>query len=77
MVRRRRGGAGTYHLKDRKFTAFELLAVGDRWGGTGCNHRHNDPDPLGIALTLARDTPGERLPPGFLGRYGWEPPKRD
>ena len=50
------------------FTAFELVAVGQRWGASQYNNRADDlgPQPMGIAFTLAGDTPSERTPPHCL-----------
>ncbi len=65
-------GRAKYNLKDEQFASFELLAVGLRWGLGNCNQRHNpDPALMGIVLTIAGDTPAERLPPAFISRYGW------
>jgi hypothetical protein len=65
-------GRATFNLKEQKFVAFELLAVGMRWGLGNCNQRHNpDPALMGIVFTLAGDSPAERLPPAFISRYGW------
>ena len=65
-------GRATFNLKERKFVAFELVAVGLRWGLGNCNQRH-DPTPalMGIVFTLAGDSQAERLPPAFVSRYGW------
>ena len=65
-------GRATFNIKEQKFVAFELLAVGMRWGLGNCNQRH-DPTPalMGIVFTLAGDSPAERLPPAFVSRYGW------
>lgn len=65
-------GRATYNLKQQKFVAFELVAVGNRWGLGSCNQRH-DPEPalMGIVMTLAGESPAERLPPAFISRYGW------
>lgn len=66
-------GRATYDLKEEKFTTFELVAVGKRWGAGNCNLRHDDvePQPMGIVLKLAGTSPAERLPPTFISRYGW------
>lgn len=50
------------------FTAFDLLAVGPRWGTNQYNNRADDlgPAPLGIAFALAGNTPAERTPPHCL-----------
>jgi hypothetical protein len=65
-------GRATFNVTEQKFVAFELLAVGMRWGLGNCNQRHNpDPALMGIVFTLAGDSPAERLPPAFISRYGW------
>ena len=65
-------GRAKYNLKDQQFASFELLAVGLRWGLGNCNQRHNpNPALMGIVLTIAGNTPAERLPPTFISRYGW------
>jgi hypothetical protein len=67
-------GRAVYDTKLERFTSFELLAVGSRWGATTCNMRVSDrgPAPMAVILTVAGDSPAERLPPGFLGWYGWQ-----
>jgi hypothetical protein len=66
-------GRGTFNLKEGKFTRFELVAAGMRWGGTVYNGRTDDlaPAPMGICFTLAGDTPAERVAP-FALHYGWQ-----
>jgi hypothetical protein len=66
-------GNAKYDLRKARFTAFEMVALGTRWGGTQYNGRGNDldPAPIGIAFTLAGDTPAERVAPAFLRAYGW------
>jgi len=65
-------GRATFNLKEQKFSSFELLAVGLRWGLGNCNQRHNPaPALMGIVFTLAGDSQAERLPPAFISRYGW------
>jgi len=65
-------GRATYNLKDQRFASLELVAVGLRWGLGSCNQRHNpNPELMGIVLTIAGETPAERLPPAFISRYGW------
>ncbi len=66
-------GYATWDGEQQRFIAFEMVAVGTRWGGTQYNRRHDDltPSPLGIALTLAGDTPAERVAPAAFGGYGW------
>jgi hypothetical protein len=66
-------GKATFDLKAGRFTAFELVAVGPRWGKGNCNLRHDDPGPaaMGVVFTLADDSPADRIPPTHVGRYGW------
>jgi len=65
-------GKASWDTDQEKFTAFELVAVGDRWGLGNCNLRRNpNPAPMGIVFTLADDSPAERLPPAFVSRYEW------
>ncbi|HEX4588458.1 MAG TPA: hypothetical protein VH120_00905 [Gemmataceae bacterium] len=66
-------GKATFDLKANRFTAFELVAVGPRWGKGNCNLRHDDPGPaaMGVVFTLADDTPADRIPPAHVGRYDW------
>jgi hypothetical protein len=67
-------GKGTYDLKAQRFTAFEMLALGNRWGGTQFNRRYGDQDPngIGIAFTLGDGSSTERVAPAYLSSYGWE-----
>jgi hypothetical protein len=67
-------GSAKYNLKEARFTAFEMVALGSRWGGTQYNRRADDlePGPLGVAFTLAGDTPAEHVAPAYLRAYGWE-----
>jgi hypothetical protein len=48
-----------------RFTRFDVLAVGTRWGGTTFNVRCDDTDaaPLGIAMTIANTDAFSRIPP--------------
>jgi hypothetical protein len=67
-------GYATWDGEQQRFVAFEIVAAGTRWGGTQYNRRHDDlaPAPLGIALTLAGDSPAERVAPAQFGGYGWK-----
>jgi hypothetical protein len=58
-------GELTYDSAKGAFTRFDLVAVGDRWGGTEHNNRQEDlpASPMGIVLQLAGDTPADRTPP--------------
>jgi hypothetical protein len=67
-------GTGKFDLKQERFVAFEMVALGSRWGGTQYNRRADDlePGPIGVAFTLAGATPAEHVAPAFLRAYGWE-----
>ena len=67
-------GRATFDRAKQRFTDFEMLAVGMRWGATQYNGRANDrdPAPMAVAFTLAGSAPAERVPPAFLGAYGWK-----
>ena len=58
-------GELTYDRSTERFTQFDLLTVGDRWGGTEHNNRQEDQltSPMGIAFLLAGTTPADRTPP--------------
>ncbi|MEZ5978098.1 MAG: hypothetical protein R3F34_07775 [Planctomycetota bacterium] len=66
-------GRATFDLATRRFTAFELLVVGERWGQTRYNQRADDlaPEPIGFAVHLAGDGPTERVAPTAFWEYGW------
>lgn len=66
-------GEAEYDLKAKRFVAFELVALGDRWGGTQYNARGRDLEraPMGILFSLAGDTAAERMPPAAFWDYGW------
>ncbi len=58
-------GELTFDTVEGAFTRFDLLAIGDRWGGTEHNGRFDDlpPAPMGIAFQIAGSTPADRTPP--------------
>ena len=62
-------GHATWDPAARRFTAFEALAVGERWGGSEHNLRWDDldPAPMAVLFDLADGTaPGDVTPPqGF------------
>ena len=62
------GGEATWDDARGAFTVFEVVAAGQRWGANQYNNREDDlgPQPLGIALLLAGDTPAERTAPHCL-----------
>lgn len=67
-------GSARFDFKTGRFTEFELVAVGVRWGQTDFNFRENDHGPAGIAFVFRlaeRDDPQARVAPAFLWEYGW------
>ena len=60
-------GRAAWDPTAERFTRFDLLAAGPRWGGTGlARTRDLEPQPLGIAFRLAGDKDSDRVPPAFL-----------
>lgn len=68
-------GNATFDRSTGRFRAFELVAVGTRWGRTQLNGRRNDTDPapIGILFTLAEDTACERVAPAFTRHAVYRP----
>lgn len=66
-------GKATYDTLARKFTAFEVVAAGTRWGATQYNGRHDDPGPapIGYLVTKAGDSAQEKVAPTFWWAYPW------
>jgi hypothetical protein len=67
-------GSAKYDMKAQRFTAFEMVALGTRFGGTQYNGRRDDlePNPIGIAFTVADGSSTERVAPAYLTSYGWQ-----
>ena len=67
-------GRAVYSTKEQRFTAFEMLAIGSRWGATKYNGRSKDlgPAPQGFAFTLAGASPSERVAPANIWDYEWD-----
>lgn len=66
-------GHARYDLEAGRFVAFEVVAVGTRWGGTQYNGRGRDldPGPFGAVLSLAGDSRADRVAPEHFRGYGW------
>jgi hypothetical protein len=66
-------GEGEWDVVRKRFTKFDLVALGQRWGGTQNNEREDDPgpSPIGFAFTIAGDSPAEHIAPAFAYAYGW------
>jgi hypothetical protein len=69
-------GRAVFERASGRFSSFELVAIGTRWGGTQFNGRHDDldPAPIGWSFTLLGDGPDPRLPPAHIWEYGWKTP---
>lgn len=67
-------GSAAWDSAKERFTAFELVAQGTRWGATQYNGRGDDMDPAPIAfvLTLGGDKPADRVAPAHIWEYGWK-----
>jgi hypothetical protein len=70
-VQTRMLGRATWDRASQRFTEFELLALGTRWGGTQYNGRRDDLEPGPIGYLLVPADAGERVPPSSIWRYGW------
>ncbi len=64
-------GEAEWDGRSSRFTKFELLAIGTRWGGTQYNQRHDDLGraPIGHLFVLAK--PEDRVAPANIWTYGW------
>jgi hypothetical protein len=58
-------GELVYDIAAQRFERFDLVAAGDRWGGTEHNNRQEDlpSSPMGIFFQLAGSAPADRTPP--------------
>jgi hypothetical protein len=67
-------GRATFDTELKRFTTFEAVALGIRWGGTPFNGRYDDPgpSPIGWAFVLAGDFVWEHIAPAHLwDAYDW------
>jgi hypothetical protein len=66
-------GYAQYNLRQQRFTSFQLVAIGTRWGGTQYNRRSDDlgRNPTGIVLTLAGTGSSDKISPGLFYAYDW------
>ncbi|HYH12748.1 MAG TPA: hypothetical protein VD789_10375 [Thermomicrobiales bacterium] len=72
-------GEATWDVEREAFTAFDMVAAGDRWGTNQYNFRYDDlgPAPMGIAFGLAGSTPSERTAPHCLRTWRAPEPRSD
>jgi hypothetical protein len=66
-------GEAVWDRSKERFTSFELVAAGPRWGTNQYNNRGDDlgPAPMGIAMTLASADPKDRTPPHQSSHRGY------
>ena len=62
-------GRATFDIKAEKFTQFDLVAIGHRWGGL--RWEDNARAPIGFEFRLAGDWPEDRTPPYGLPWQGF------
>jgi hypothetical protein len=62
-------GYATFDQEEKRFTEFELVALGTQQGGG--ERGSKDLVAIGVALTLAKDSPVERIEPFHLELYRW------
>ena len=64
-------GAVIFDREQQRFTRFDLLAAGERWGGSVYNFRDNDPGPapIGFAFQLIPDVKDDPTPPAYYRYY--------
>jgi hypothetical protein len=70
-------GNADFNVSRQSFTSFELVACGNRWGGTQFNWRDADTAvaPIGVVCFMASKEPWEKVRPLHLERY-WPMSKR-
>jgi hypothetical protein len=68
-------GRATWDIGAGRFTQFDLVAIGQRWGGVSMSRWMDfDPNPIGFEFRLAGDRPIDRTPPyGISGTIDGDP----
>ena len=66
-------GAVVFDRKQKRFTRFDLLAVGERWGGSLYNFRDTDLNraPIGFAFQIIPNVDDNPTPPSYLAYYNF------
>lgn len=66
-------GAVVFDRKQQQFSRFDLLAVGERWGGSLYNFRDKDLGraPIGFAFQIIENVDDAPTPPHFLSHYNY------
>ncbi len=63
-------GYATYDVNEQKFTKFELVAFGSQSGGGSRSFANRVA--MGAVLSLASDSPVDRVEPRHFRLYGWK-----
>ena len=60
----------SFDRQAQRFSRFDLVAVGSRWGATTFNNRREDVEraPMGVAMTIAGREERDRTPPHAIRR---------
>lgn len=64
-------GRAIYDLKQEKFLAFEVVGLGERWGGTRYNARTDDLEKAPIGFLFSLHEGPDRVAPASFWHYGW------
>ena len=66
-------GAVAFDRKQQRFSRFDLLAVGERWGGSLYNFRDSDLNrsPIGFAFQVISNVEDNPTPPSYLAYYNY------
>lgn len=64
-------GFAQFDVATGRFTAFEAVGLGTRWGATQYNGRTDDAAAAGIGYLFSLAESHERAAPAFIWRYGW------
>jgi len=64
-------GFATFDRESNRFTEFELIATGMRWGATQYNQRDRDLGPHGIGFYFTISPNDDRIAPANFWRYRW------
>jgi hypothetical protein len=64
-------GSATFEIKSGRFSKFDFVAIGERWGRTRFNgrRRHQEKSPIGFAFQLAKPGKLPLVTPGMTWAY--------
>lgn len=66
-------GSATWNKNSQRFTGFQMLAVGTRFGGAYVGRKPDDwgEHPIGFSFVLGNSSQAEQIAPEFPDRYPW------